>query len=158
MTATLAITFDLGRYHATPWGANVNEGAVEIPPSPWRLLRALYSTWRVHANDLPQDLVHGLLSTLAATEPVYAVPPHTIAHTRHYYPDSTSRRGTTSTDKTIDAFAAFATTDASLYVTWPVELSPDYRDALERLAKSLPYLGRADSVITAKLTSAPDEY
>ena len=29
-----------GRFHATPWGRHVNEGAVEWPPSPWRFLRA----------------------------------------------------------------------------------------------------------------------
>jgi CRISPR-associated protein Csb2 len=38
---TLRLRFPGGRYHATPWGHHVNEGQVEWPPSPWRLLRAL---------------------------------------------------------------------------------------------------------------------
>ena len=40
---TLSIRFPAGRYHATPWGHHVNEGLIEWPPSPWRLLRALLS-------------------------------------------------------------------------------------------------------------------
>jgi CRISPR-associated protein Csb2 len=42
----LAIRFPAGRFHATPWGRHVNEGAAEWPPSPWRLLRALVATWK----------------------------------------------------------------------------------------------------------------
>jgi len=34
----LVLTFPWGRYHANPWGRHVNEGAVELPPSPWRPL------------------------------------------------------------------------------------------------------------------------
>ena len=41
MPTTLVLTFPWGRYHANPWGRHVNEGAVELPPSPWRLLRAV---------------------------------------------------------------------------------------------------------------------
>ncbi len=37
----LELRFPAGRFHATPWGRHVNEGAVEWPPSPWRLMRAL---------------------------------------------------------------------------------------------------------------------
>ena len=54
MPTTIAIRFPLGRYHATPWDRSVNEGAVEWPPSPWRLLRALVASYRNFApwNDL----------------------------------------------------------------------------------------------------------
>ena len=38
---TVSIRFPGGHYHATPWGSSPNEGLVEWPPSPWRLLRAL---------------------------------------------------------------------------------------------------------------------
>ncbi len=31
----IALRFPLGRFHATPWGRHVNEGAPEWPPSPW---------------------------------------------------------------------------------------------------------------------------
>ena len=40
----LTFTFPGKRYHATPWGAPVNEAQVEWPPSPWRVCRALLAT------------------------------------------------------------------------------------------------------------------
>lgn len=41
----ISFRFPAGFYHATPWGRHVNEGEVEWPPSPWRVLRALQATW-----------------------------------------------------------------------------------------------------------------
>ena len=41
----IRLRFLTGRFHATPWGHHVNEGVVEWPPSPWRLLRALVATF-----------------------------------------------------------------------------------------------------------------
>ena len=42
----IQITFPWGRYHAHPWGLNpVRLREPEWPPSPWRLLRALASSW-----------------------------------------------------------------------------------------------------------------
>ena len=40
----ILFSFPGGRYHATPWGSHVNEGLVEWPPSPWRLLRPFIAT------------------------------------------------------------------------------------------------------------------
>lgn len=144
MSTTLLLHFPLGRFHANPWGRHVNEGEVEIPPSPWRLLRALYAVWQTRAPELTADDVHELLARLAEP-PTFHVPRHSIAHTRHYYPDSKS-----GTDRTFDAFAVF---DPSipLGVTWTRELPPSMRATLSRLAASLPYLGRADSICEATL-------
>lgn len=144
MTTTLVAVFPLGRVHATPWGRHVNEGQVEFPPSPWRLLRALYATWRQRVPDLEDQLVHALLGRLASP-PEYLVPPHRVAHTRHYYPDSRSRRGATSVDRTLDAFAVLDP-KAELGIRWPVDLLPEEHKVLTRLAEALPYLGRADSI------------
>lgn len=156
MPTILALRFPWGRYHATPWGRYVNEGAVEVPPSPWRLLRALYSVWRLHNPDLDAEIVHGLLARLAVP-PTYALPPYRIAHTRHYYPDSKHRTGTPRTDKAIDAFAVLDG-DRTIYVIWPCDLDHEEADALARLAKSLPYVGRADSTCDAELLDRlPDE-
>lgn len=149
MPTTMVVRFVFGRYHATPWGRHVNEGQVELPPSPWRLLRALYATWRTRRPDLDEPLVHGLLARLAAP-PTYFVPPHKLAHTRHYLPDSVSRRGNLSVDRTLDAFAAFDR-DAELGIRWPEGLDPDQAKALADLAEALPYLGRADSICEARL-------
>lgn len=150
MATTLVVSFTFGRYHATPWGRHVNEGAVELPPSPWRLLRALYAVWQTRAPELHTATVEGLLKRLAEP-PVYYVPPFRLAHTRHYYPDSKHRSGATpSVDRTLDAFAIFPP-NAELAVHWPFDLDPEQHKALDRLVSSLPYLGRADSVCSARL-------
>ncbi|GDY31828.1 type I-G CRISPR-associated protein Csb2 [Gandjariella thermophila] len=144
MPTTLVLTFPWGRYHANPWGRHVNEGAVELPPSPWRVLRALYAVWRTRAPELDAETVHRLLARLAEP-PVFYVPRHVLAHTRHYYPDTTHRRGSSSTDNTLDASAVFER-DADLAVRWPFDLPAEQQKALTRLAISLPYFGRADSI------------
>jgi len=46
----IELAFLNGRFHATPWGRHVNEGAPEWPPSPYRLVRALYDTWKRNAS------------------------------------------------------------------------------------------------------------
>lgn len=149
MTTTLTVRFLLGRYHATPWGRHVNEGQVELPPSPWRLLRALYAVWQGRRPDLDPATVTALLDRLAEP-PAYFVPAHTLAHTRHWYPDARHRTATTSTDRTLDAFAAVHP-DQPLGIQWPFELPAEQEKALETLAESLPYLGRAESLCEARL-------
>ncbi|WP_164990903.1 type I-U CRISPR-associated RAMP protein Csb1/Cas7u [Streptomyces sp. GZWMJZ-114] len=112
---TLALRFPWKRYHATPWGHFVNEGAVELPPSLWRILRALYSTWKGRCPDLDADQVHQVLTRLSSP-PTYRIPPHHLSHSRHYFPDSTHRSGSSAgTDLALDAFAALGG-DATIYV------------------------------------------
>lgn len=151
MPTTLLLRFEFGRFHANPWGRHVNEGEVELPPSPWRLLRALYSVWLTREPDLADDAVHALLASLA-DPPTFHVPRHTVAHTRHYYPDSQHRSGARGhTDRTLDAFAVFDRA-SELAVQWPLELAPEQSGAMSRLVASLPYLGRADSICSAAMT------
>ena len=148
----LALHFPWRRYHATPWGRHVNEGAVEIPPSPWRLLRALYSVWKLRVPDLDEQTVHALFIKLAEP-PTYILPPYRISHTRHYLPDTKHRPGHSSTDLAIDAFATLGG-DATIYTKWTRDLTTEEDKALDRLAASLPYLGRADSLCDATLERA----
>src|SRR5829696_7919793 len=84
MPVTLKLTFPAGRYHATPWGRHVNEGVPEWPPSPFRLVRALYDTWRRKASDVPDKLVETLLGSLAGTAPDFALPRAGASHTRSF--------------------------------------------------------------------------
>lgn len=149
MPTTLVLSFPWGRYHANPWGRHVNEGAVELPPSPWRLLRALYAVWQTRAPELPEPVVLSLLARLAEP-PVFHVPRHVVAHTRHYYPDSTHTRASASLDCTLDAFAVVGR-DAELAAHWTFDLPAAERTAFERIASSLPYFGRADSLCLARL-------
>ena len=85
---TLAFRFPAGRYHATPWGNQVNEGLVEWPPSPWRLLRALVSCGytRLGWNGAIPEPAIGLLHNLASTLPSFTLPTASVAHSRHYMP------------------------------------------------------------------------
>ena len=50
----IELAFPAGRYHATPWGRHVNEGVCEWPPSPYRLVRALYDAWKRKRPDWPE--------------------------------------------------------------------------------------------------------
>lgn len=144
MPTTLALSFPWGRYHANPWGRHVNEAAIEWPPSPWRILRALYATWKARAPHLEETVVLRLLGQLA-TPPAFVLPDHIEAHTRHYMPDIGH-----GTDKAFDAFAVVER-GAEVMVEWPVELDDIARDVLAELASLLPYLGRAESVCQARL-------
>lgn len=148
----LSLTFDLGRYHATPWGAHVNEGAVEWPPSPWRVLRALLAVSQMNASIAPSaDTARRAIARLAAGEPpVYSLPVSTEAHTRHYIPSrawSPARSG--ETDRVVDAFRAVAPDD-ELKVWWPCDLEGDELDPFAALAGALGYLGRSESVCAAR--------
>lgn len=132
----------------------MNEGVVDWPPEPWRILRAFYATWRARAPELAEDVVSSLLDTLAAP-PDYVVPPHRVAHTRHYFPDAKHGPAGGGTDKVFDTCAVMAR-GAELRVTWSATLDEPQRDALGVLCERLTYLGRADSVCVAWLAAASD--
>lgn len=146
MTTTLALRLPWGRYHATPWDKSANEAAVEWPPSPWRILRALYSSWKTHCPDLDDSAVEELLAALSQP-PRYLLPPFTVAHSRHYLPGAGHMEGRkTETAKTFDAFVVTAR-DADLLIEWPSDLSDEALAVLRQLAEGLSYLGRADAIV-----------
>jgi len=146
-----AFRFPGGRYHATPWGNHVNEGLVEWPPSPWRIVRALLATgfsklgWRE-----PPPAMRELVDALAAVLPEYRLPPATVAHTRHWMPVDSPDPDKRS--KVLDAFARLSR-GASLGVIWPAALSDSAASLLEELVPKLSYLGRAESVVEARLVA-----
>jgi CRISPR-associated protein Csb2 len=153
----LGVRFDLGRYHATTWGAHVNEGTVEWPPSPWRLLRALdaagFTDVRLHS--VRQDLDRALSRLARAAPPRFRLPPFTAAHTRHYMPLAgfgPTRTGDTSL--IVDAFHAVAP-DAELEAWWDAALEPGERAALAAAAGAVGYLGRSESVCSMRLLDGP---
>ena len=80
---TLQLTFPGGRYHATPWGHHVNEGLIEWPPSPWRLMRALLACGfsKLGWEEVP-DLARQLIEKLAGTLPSFQLPQASAAHSR----------------------------------------------------------------------------
>lgn len=145
---TIAFRFLAGRYHATPWGRHVNEGAVEWPPSPWRILRALVGAWKRTLPDLPEDVVQLVLQHLAAP-PQFVLPPASTGHTRHYMP-IIEGNNTTKT-KVFDTFVAIPR-DAQLVARWPgASLDDTRREMLARLLTNLNTLGRSESWCDARL-------
>jgi CRISPR-associated protein Csb2 len=141
----IALSFTTGRFHATPWDRHVNEGAVEWPPSPWRLLRALVGVWRQKCADIPEAEVQGLIEQLAPP-PHYFLPPASFGHTRHYMPLVDGDRR-----KTIDAFVVIDP-DTPVVAVWPhLELPQQSRDLLERLLREMTYFGRTESWASARM-------
>ena len=144
----LAFRFPACRYHATPWGRNVNEADVAWPPEPWRLLRALIAAyWRKgdRARWSETDLA-SLIDSLAETLPEYGLPPGAIhAHTRHYMPTGPLDKGRPKTTLVFDAFVRLPG-GSRLIAAWPrVTLEPEPFALAADLAQAVGYLGRAES-------------
>lgn len=157
----LEIRFTAGRYHATPWDQHVNEGGVEWPPSPWRLLRALVATWHLKAqDDVSAETLANLVEALAAELPEYRLPTVQAAHTRHYMPLFQDK-----TTKVFDAFLRFGAPDEvaqsdsrpdALHIRWPtVELASLELAGLTVLTERLAYLGRSESWVSAQVVEWP---
>jgi CRISPR-associated protein Csb2 len=142
---TLSIEFLAGRYHATSWDHHVNEGLVEWPPSPWRLVRALVAASYKLVPAVPVEDLRRVIEPLVS-DPSYAVPAATTAHTRHYMPTD---------DKPTMVFDAFVAPAESLEIQWPdVEFGHAEAGVFDRLLAALTYLGRAESWIEARRTAS----
>jgi CRISPR-associated protein Csb2 len=146
---TIELKFPAHRFHATPWGRHVNEGVPEWPPSPYRLLRALYDAWKRKHPEIPEQELLAILQALAREAPGFLLPRATASHTRSYLHTNTFD----PTDKTLifDAFVAVPR-DAKCYLRWDhVELADTQRQALHTLLASLNYMGRSESWVEAAL-------
>lgn len=145
---TLRFEFPLRRYHATPWGHHVNEGLVEWPPSPWRILRALIATGynKLGWSAVPETM-RAVVERLAARPPTFRVPRAAAGHTRHYMPKGMSK-GIPVPALVIDAFVE---PEGALLVDWDVALDDAQHALLGELLRHLSYLGRAESRVIASL-------
>lgn len=143
---TLSFEFLAGRYHATSWEHQVNEGTVEWPPSPWRLARALVAASYKLDPEPPPALRRQILEPLLSP-PRYVVPAATTGHTRHYMPTD---------DKPTKVFDAFVAPAGPLEVHWPdAALGAEELIALDRILAALTYLGRAESWAEVRRIDAP---
>lgn len=143
----IELRFPAGRYHATPWDSHVNEGFVEWPPSPWRLLRALIATWHLKArDDVPEPVLRSLVDALASELPRFALPSGAAGfHTRHYMPLFDEKT------KVFDTFLQLPA-DARVIVAWTaLTLDAAQREALSSLVSHLGYLGRAEAWVEGRL-------
>jgi len=147
--------FPANRYHSTPWGSHVNEGAVDWPPSPWRLLRALISVGFTHKNwgeHVPDGFI-SIVDLLAGQHPSYSIPQTILTHTRHYMPVHEGKN--VKSAKVLDTCVRLPD-DAALWMRYNVVLSPEQAEMLGELTVNLPYLGRAESWVDAKVLTKCD--
>jgi CRISPR-associated protein Csb2 len=104
--------------------------------------------------DSQRSLDRALTAIIEGPPPVFQLPPAVPGHTRHYIPKGTySLAKPGETAKIIDAFMAVHPND-ELRVWWEVELDCDASQALAAAVERLPYLGRSESVCSAKLIEA----
>ena len=151
---TMVLRFPGGRYHATPGGHHVNEGVVEWPPSPWRLVRALiacgYSTQ--HWDEVPPE-GRRLIECLSAALPEYRLPQAALGHSRHYMPTTEMKDGREQTTLVLDAFADVG--DGALWVRWPTKVDLETQELFDVLVAQIGYLGRSESWVLGQ--SVPDD-
>ena len=131
----------------------MNEGLIEWPPSPWRILRALVSvgyTSGVWNGSGPDAISRGLIERLSSVLPTYLLPRGVGAHTRHYMPLAKLDKGKEATTLVFDTWARVEP-GSELGVTWNVDLAADELERLGMLADRLGYLGRAESWVVARV-------
>ena len=124
----LVLRFPAGRYRVTPWAGGPSE--VGSPPSPCRLLRALYATWHTREPGIDERDVHETLGAIA-TPPCWFIPPHVMRG-----------GGVTELER-----------DGELVAQWPGELSARACEVLTTLASAMPYFARAESCCHATVPS-----
>lgn len=147
----IQFNFTANRYHATQWGRHVNEGVLEWPPSPWRILRGIVATWKRTLPSIPGNRVVPILEMLATERPSYSLPPASASHTRHYMPYNQGRRERTTL--VIDSFIAIQPAKPVVAIWQNVELNQNQTDDLNSILRNMPYLGRAESWVDASIIS-----
>lgn len=149
---TIQLRFPGGRYHATPWGHHVNEGQIEWPPSPWRLLRALIATGYAKlgwGEGVPAS-GRRLIESLASTLPSYRLPQASGAHSRHYMPLGVMDKGREKTTLVFDTWANIdQSDDKGMLIHWDSQLDGESAELFDALALNLSYLGRSESWVDA---------
>lgn len=151
---TVKLTFPGKRYHATPWGHHVNEGLIEWPPSPWRVLRALlatgYGKFQWPAGGPPAEAIT-LIERLSSVLPTYRLPSAVGTHSRHYMPMARFDKGREQTTLVLDTWAHID--DDWLGIHWAVELTESETNLLGELVKEIGYLGRSESWVEGELAA-----
>src|SRR5216684_3533657 len=139
----IGLEFIAGRFHANPWGRNVNEGVPEWPPSPYRLLRALYDTWKRKRPDWPDSRVEPILRNLASRAPMFRLPPARAAHTRSFL--NQNEKDPAKKSLIFDAFVVLDPA-ASVLIGWPeVTFEDQQQTVLAALLALVNYMGRSES-------------
>lgn len=143
----IELQFPAGRYHANPWGRNINEGVPEWPPSPFRLARGLIDVWYRRRQNWPASRMEPILQVLSSRVS-FSLPQGRFAHTRSFLASNT--QDSTDRQKIFDPFVAVER-DSVLAMGFHSEISDQVRSDLEELLAQMNYLGRSESWITARV-------
>lgn len=142
--------FLVGRFHATPWGHHVNEGAVEYPPSLWRFLRSLVATFhRTSPENVDQASLNRILDALSDA-PEFHLPNASVAHTRHY---DQANGGV----KFFDTFVSLNPKDEIVWLWRDADLNDEDLPNLAKLLRNLGTFGRSESWCEAALIENENE-
>jgi CRISPR-associated protein Csb2 len=144
---TIEFCFPAGRYHANPWGRNVNEGEAEWPPSPYRLARALIDVQKRRHPAWPRSRMELVLDAISG-RPCYFLPPATTAHIRTFM--SSNQRDVSIKQLIFDSFVAVDRHDKLLMV-FDKDVGEQPKRDLACLLEEINYLGRSESWIKANL-------
>jgi len=144
---TIEFQFLSSRYHATPWGHNVNEGIVEWPPSPYRLVRALVDVWKRRKPKWPAERVEPILQALCEP-PKFLLPPATASHTRSYL--NSNQKDPFAQQLIFDAFVV-TDRNSKLLLGVETDLPQEKVGDLNELLEELNYLGRSESWVKAQV-------
>ena len=145
----ITVKFLTGAYHATPWGSDVNEGVPEWPPSVWRLLRAIISSWKNTLRKLSDDDILPIIKKLSSQLPEYFLPDASVSHTRHYVP-ANGRKLIMNTFVVVGKHP--------LYIIWSnVDLTEREALLLQKILQNIHYFGRAESWSSTTISDKPPE-
>ena len=145
----IELEFLSGRFHATPWGRNVNEGDVEWPPSPYRLARALIDVWKRRRPQWPEEKMRPILELLSVAPRIY-LPPAAASHTRSYL--SSNKVDFLNKQLIFDAFVVLDK-GSKVYFEFDGKIEDGAASDLDDLLQELNYLGRSESWVRAKLVT-----
>jgi len=152
----IELQFLNGRFHTTPWGRNVNEGVAEWPPSPYRLIRALFDVWKRKRPDWPDDRVVPLFELLASAPPKFVLPPAAESSTRSYLSENTM--DVTQRQLVFDGFIVLDPRE-NVVMGWPgLTLTGKQEGDLDELLTNLNYFGRSESWVAAQVGDTGKNY
>lgn len=146
----IEIGFLTGRFHTTPWGRNVNEAVTEWPPSPYRLVRALYDVWKRKRTDWSAERVEPLFEMLASSPPKFHLPHATESSTRSYLSENVE--DVSKRQLVFDGFVAL-NPENKVIIGW-TDLNPtqEQKQDLNELLQLLNYFGRSESWVKANVS------
>jgi CRISPR-associated protein Csb2 len=149
----IELQFPTGRYHATPWGRNVNEGEPEWPPSPYRLARAVVDVWKRRKPSWSQERVEPLLQALSGPARFH-LPAATFAHTRSFL--SSNTKDLNDKQLIFDAYVVLEQ-DAKVLMGFNCDLEATSLRDLNVLLEELNYLGRSESWVRSRIVRSGSE-